>query len=60
MDDIAVYHILPINDIYEHEESSMCHCNPEVREVEGGVLVIHNAFDKRERKEELLEQINQN
>lgn len=43
-----IYHILPINDIEEHEEASTCKCNPVVKEESGDLLIIHNAFDGRE------------
>jgi len=48
------YHILPINDIKEHEEASTCHCNPEVKFENGDMIIIHNSFDGREYKEKLI------
>lgn len=39
-------HILPVNDLKEHEESVHCHCQPKVDWVDE--IVIHNAYDKRE------------
>lgn len=46
-----MYHVLPLNDIKEHQEESTCHCQPKVK-IEGGEMIcIHNAFDKRELKE---------
>ena len=44
-------HILPINDIQPHEESTTCHCNPTVEFLEGEGLVTHNSFDGRELEE---------
>ena len=41
------FHVLPINDIKEHEESSTCSCNPEVKIENGEMIIIHNAFDGR-------------
>ena len=41
------WHILPINDLREHEESESCWCKPEVDE---GVI-IHNSMDGREEYE---------
>lgn len=46
-----VLHIIPLNDEGEHEESSYCSCEPEVRLVNDVVLVIHNAYDGREAVE---------
>ena len=40
-------HVMPTNDILEHQESRECWCDPEIEEYESG-LVIHNAFDGRE------------
>ena len=47
------YHILPINDIEEHEEATTCKCKPEVKFENENMIVIHNSFDGRERIEEL-------
>ncbi len=44
-----IWHILPINDIKEHDENSMCPCHPRVEILNNGnVLIIHNSFDGRE------------
>jgi len=40
-------HVVPINDLKEHEQSEDCWCEPVV---DGGV-VIHNAIDEREKYE---------
>ena len=46
-------HILPINDLKEHEENTTCECNPKVEVLENGeILVIHNSYDRREVTEE--------
>lgn len=54
---MAVYHILPINDIESHEEAgTMCKCGPKVTFVENGdMLVVHNSFDGREILEKIEE-----
>ena len=39
-------HILPNNDIQEHQEDSQCKCEPRV-DIENE-LIIHNAYDGRE------------
>jgi hypothetical protein len=48
-------HILPINDIEEHEELSTCKCNPKLIEEKGELILVHNSFDKREVIERLFE-----
>lgn len=51
------WHILPINDLKEHEESSKCECNPSAEITESGdLLITHNAYDKRELVEKLLDE----
>ena len=55
----SVWHILPVDDSDEHEESSMCKCEPEVQESGGGILIIHNSFDGREGLEQALDILNQ-
>lgn len=38
-------HIVPINDLMEHEDSSVCPCCPSVEILENGdLMVIHNAY----------------
>ena len=39
-------HVIPNNDIHEHESTIYCHCKPEIRW--GERIVIHNAYDHRE------------
>ena len=56
--DFAVYHVLPLNDLREHNEvtieidfglHSPCDCNPRLEDQPNGSwLVIHNSFDGRE------------
>ena len=42
-------HIIPINDLLEHEETgTMCHCGPEVDWSRAEAMVIHSALDDRE------------
>jgi hypothetical protein len=36
-------HVMPINDIKEHEESLLCWCNPK-QDTEEPNVIIHNAF----------------
>jgi hypothetical protein len=53
---VMITHILPINDLEEHEELSTCKCNPEMEVLENGdMMIVHNSFDKREIIERLFE-----
>ena len=45
---MSIYHILPINDLKEHIEKSICNCNPKLEIIENGdMMLIHNAYDNR-------------
>ena len=44
-------HIVPLNDLKEHEESSTCECCPSVEFENGEMIVVHNSFDGRELNE---------
>lgn len=49
-----MWHIFPVNDLKEHTLSSDCLCSPKIVMGDKGVIfVIHNAYDCRERLEEL-------
>ncbi len=50
---MATHHILPIDDLYPHEESQDCECNPRVEIVEDSLLIVHYAWDGRDILEEL-------
>lgn len=52
-----MYNILPINDINTHIEDSTCKCNPKVIFASGEMIIIHNSFDGREFKEELIKEV---
>jgi len=53
-----IYHILPINDLKPHKESSTCKCLPDVEVLKNGdMLIIHNSFDGREQVEELVQDV---
>jgi len=50
-----IIHIIPVNDLKPHEEEgTACKCEPRVEFLEGGMLVIHNAYDNRE----IIEKVN--
>lgn len=50
---VSVWHVVPVNDTYEHEDSSECWCCPTVDDdtPPGTLLVIHNSYDEREKFE---------
>jgi len=51
-------HVLPVDDLFEHNQSAHCHCSPRVEYVEdGGVLVIHNSYDGREELEQMQSEV---
>ena len=53
------WHLLPINDLKEHEDSTTCDCNPNVEfHEDGDMIVIHNSYDGREALEMANEIIN--
>lgn len=50
-----IWHILPINDLKEHQEESTCECEPKSEILDSGdILIIHNSYDGRE----IIEQVN--
>lgn len=54
-----IWHILPVNDIKEHDESSVCNCEPKTEIQENGdILIVHNSYDGREAIEMANEIIN--
>ena len=48
-------HIIPVNDLKEHEESSTCDCQPTLVMENGEMIFVHNSYDGRELDEELDE-----
>ena len=53
-------HVLPLNDIKEHTESTKCHCKPRIEVVGANLIIIHNAFDHREIIEDIEAERRQN
>lgn len=47
-------HVIPINDIKEHEESINCWCCP-TRDKEDPTVIIHNVFAEEYGDERTLE-----
>ena len=52
-----VYHVIPVDDFWEHEESEGCMCKPRIEE--NGKLIVHNSYDGREIIEEAERIINE-
>ena len=44
-------HIIPLNDLKEHEEESACSCCPSMIIENGEMIFIHNSYDGREALE---------
>ncbi len=44
-------HIIPINDLKEHEEESTCQCCPSLELINGEMMFVHNSYDGRELRE---------
>lgn len=46
------YHVFPGDEQDQHDlESTLCTCDPELKEVNGCLVVIHNSRDGREAVE---------
>lgn len=43
-------HVMPINDIREHQSEMSCWCRPQV-DVDDDEVVVHNSADMREENE---------
>ena len=44
-------HLIPVNDLSEHDLSEDCKCKPDIEVVEGSYLITHRAYDGREYQE---------
>lgn len=44
-------HVIPLDDLLDHQETPDCWCDPKVEVVGANLLVIHNSFDGREFRE---------
>lgn len=51
-------HIIPVNDLKEHEELSTCACDPKMVIENGEMIFVHNSYDGRELFEEINEHLN--
>ena len=54
---MSIYHIIPVNDLKEHEDSSTCHCSPSVCLEGGDIFIVHNSYDGREIIERFIENV---
>jgi hypothetical protein len=45
------WHVLPQNDLVPHDESTRCVCGPRIEWTDNGAVVVHHAWDERERTE---------
>lgn len=43
-------HVIPLGDLYEHEDSLFCPCSPYPED--DGRVIVHNAWDGREVDEQ--------
>ena len=44
-------HVMPVNDLREHESNAQCWCNPTQDEEEPSIY-IHHSMDRREEYEQ--------
>lgn len=42
------YHVIPADDLREHEPSGQCWCNPSEEDECGATVYVHNSLDGRE------------
>jgi hypothetical protein len=47
---MIVVHVLPVDDLLDHEYED-CACGPEIKEVEGGEVIVHYSLDGREESD---------
>lgn len=48
---VSEFHVLPANDLREHEETLECWCKP-TPDAEEPAVLIHHSMDKREEYEQ--------
>lgn len=46
-----IIHIVPLDDIFEHDFTEGCACHPTPKPEGAGVIVVHNSHDLREHVE---------
>jgi len=46
-------HVYPENDIFPHILDGIgCPCRPEIRDEDGGTVIVHHSYDGRERADQ--------
>lgn len=45
---LEVFHVIPVNDLKEHEEGGSCWCSPVILHKDGVPMYSHNSADGRE------------
>jgi hypothetical protein len=45
---MTTIHVMPRDDLREHEESEFCACKPKVKYTGEGRVIVHNSYDGRE------------
>lgn len=50
---MSVVHVYPLDDLFPHIlDGADCPCRPKIEEVEGGIVITHNSYDRREQAEQ--------
>ena len=44
------WHVIPLNDLKEHECSEDCWCGPTLDDESDGLVYVHHSLDGRERE----------
>lgn len=57
---IFMLHVIPLNDLKEHDCDSTCECQPYILEEGGELICVHNSYDGRECLEMTNEILNSN
>lgn len=47
----GISHVIPDDDVLEHDESNTCDCEPIIEIIPEGQIIRHNAYDGREHLE---------
>ena len=48
--DLPQWHVVPVGDLKEHDNSPDCWCRPWLDPCADGMLYVHNSLDGRERE----------
>ena len=47
---VGDWHVIPLNDLKEHECSADCWCEPTLDDEAEGLVYVHHSLDGRERE----------